>query len=221
MKSAFTQGLKGQRPDRLFAYPPAEGFPGESEDVVVELLAEVYGLITGPPAWRKTLVQEFSSEGFKRHPLAPCVALFYEDLGNKKQELSGLIVVETDDLLGGGIGLGFQKAVDHIRRKFVFGKWIALKDEATEYGGRTLRQHPDYSITISMRRYLLDRAREVRIAKGRKKEELATAEENTAMRGLMGKLNWAVREAMPQRDSRRQFAVGNPAKSESGRYFGG
>ena len=71
VKAAFTQGDKGQRPERLFAYPPQDGFPGESEAVVVELLAEIYGLITGPPAWRKTLIETFKQEGFKRHPLAP------------------------------------------------------------------------------------------------------------------------------------------------------
>ena len=54
----------------------------------------------GPPARRKTLVVTFSKVGCKRHPLAPCVALFYDDLGNKKVELSGLIVIDADDLFG-------------------------------------------------------------------------------------------------------------------------
>jgi hypothetical protein len=87
VKSAFAQGLRNQRPEPLYATPPAEGFPGEEDDVVVELLAEIYGLITGPPAWRKTLVTAFQELGFQRHPLAPCVALMYEDLGNTKKEL--------------------------------------------------------------------------------------------------------------------------------------
>ena len=198
VSSAFAQGLKGQRPERLFAYPPTDGFPGESGDVVVELLAEIYGLITGPPAWRKSLIETFRMEGFKKHPLAPCLALFYEDLGKGKTELSGLIVVETDDLLGGGIGEKFNQAVANIRKRFKFGKWIRLQEEQTEYGGRTLKQYPDFSITISMKRYLQDRAREIRMPKRRKRDDLATPEEVSAMRGLMGKINWAVREAMPQ-----------------------
>jgi hypothetical protein len=103
VKSAFAQGLKRQRPERLFATPPAGGLPGEEDDVLIELLAEVYGLITGPPAWRKTLISKFKELDFKRHPLAPCVALMYEDIGDKKDQISGIIVVETDDLLGGGI----------------------------------------------------------------------------------------------------------------------
>jgi hypothetical protein len=39
VKSAFTQGLTGQRPDRLFASPPPGYIPGESEDILIELLA--------------------------------------------------------------------------------------------------------------------------------------------------------------------------------------
>ena len=36
-------------------------FPGETDDVLVEILAEVYGLISGPPAWRKSLITVFNT----------------------------------------------------------------------------------------------------------------------------------------------------------------
>ena len=200
VKSAFTQGLRGLRKDRLFADPPPGGFPGEDDDLLIELLAEVYGLITGPPAWRQTLITTFRELGFKKHPLAPCVMLMYEDMGAGTEELSGLIVIETDDLLGGGVGDKFHKAVTELKKRFTFGKWIYLQEQSTEYGGRTLKQHADYSIEISMVRYLKERAREVRLEKGRCEdpEALANESEITAMRGLMGKLNWATREGMPQ-----------------------
>ena len=55
VRSAFSQGIRGQRPDRLFASPPPGGFPGEDDDILIEILAEIYGLITGPPGWRKSL----------------------------------------------------------------------------------------------------------------------------------------------------------------------
>ena len=81
-----------------------------------------------------------------------------------------------------------------------FGKWIELMEQATEYGGRTLKQRPDYGFEISMGRYLRDKAREIRLERGRMKdsEALATPAEITAMRGVVGKLNWASREGMPQ-----------------------
>ena len=51
IKSAVMQGLKGMRKEPLFASMPPEGIPGEDDpDTLIELLAEVYGLITGPPS---------------------------------------------------------------------------------------------------------------------------------------------------------------------------
>ena len=57
----------------------------------------------------------FKEIGFKNHPLAPCVVAMYETIKGT-ETLSGLIVVETDDLFGGGIGPNFQqKAVETLR----------------------------------------------------------------------------------------------------------
>ena len=41
VRSAFAQGIRGQRPDRLFASPPPGGFPGEDDDILLEILAEI------------------------------------------------------------------------------------------------------------------------------------------------------------------------------------
>ena len=78
-------------------------------------------------------------------------------------------------------------------------KWIELTEQPSEYGGRTLKQAEDYSFNISMTRYLKDRAREIKLTRGRGKDPLAeaTEEEITAMRGLNGKISWAAREGMP------------------------
>ena len=64
-------------------------------------------------------------------------------------------------------------------------------DKSTEYGGRTLKQNKDYSVNISMVRYLQERARPIHLDRGRCKDPMqdATADEITAMRGLCGKLN--------------------------------
>ena len=61
VKSAFTQGLRNQREEFLFAPPPAGGIPGEDpkELIVIELLAAVYGSVTGPPGWRRSPVAAF------------------------------------------------------------------------------------------------------------------------------------------------------------------
>ena len=55
VKGAFSQGLRNQRPEPLFATPPPGGIPGETDDILIEICAEIYGLISGPPGWRKSL----------------------------------------------------------------------------------------------------------------------------------------------------------------------
>ena len=52
----FTQSIRGLRPDRLSASPPGDGIPGEEDDILIEVLAEIYGLVSGPPGWRQTLL---------------------------------------------------------------------------------------------------------------------------------------------------------------------
>ena len=192
VRGAFTQGLRHQRPEPLFATPPPGGIPGEDDDILIEILAEVYGLITGPPAWRKSLFTTFKELGFHCHPLAPCLVLMYEKMhGQTEPQLSGLIIVETDDLLGGGrdrrLAPKFHAAVEELRKRYQFGKWKVLMDEQTEYGGRTLKQSKDFGFTISMTRYLREKAEPIHLARGRGKDQeaLATPTEITQMRGVV------------------------------------
>eukprot|EP00959_Pyramimonas_sp_CCMP1952_P213263 4462285-Pyramimonas_sp.AAC.1 len=62
---------------------------------------------------------------------------------------------------------------------------------ATEYGGRTLRQRQTFDFTVSMARYLAERARPVSLPRARyKNPELPAAPmEIAATRGLRGNLN--------------------------------
>ena len=80
VSSAFGQSIQGLRGTgrRLFANAPEGGLPGEEDDVLIELLTEIYGLVSGPPGWRRTLLSKFKDLEFSRHPLAPCVMLMYE-----------------------------------------------------------------------------------------------------------------------------------------------
>ena len=73
-------------------------------------------------------------------------------------------------------------------------------EEPTEYGGRSLKQHKNFGFEISMTRYLRDKSGEIKIERGRGKDQDAFASpgEITQMRGVVGKLSWASREGMPQ-----------------------
>ena len=58
------------------------------------------------------------------------MALVYEDVGDQKEQLTGVIVIETDDLLGGGVGDQFHNAATELRRRFNLGKWVELNETA-------------------------------------------------------------------------------------------
>jgi hypothetical protein len=80
-----------------------------------------------------------------------------------------------------------------------------------EYGGRTLRQQPDYGFTISMGRYLKEKAKEIPLGRGRASQLLspATPQEVTGMRGLVGSLSWATRESMPRGAREASLSAGS------------
>ena len=188
VSSAFTQSIKGQRQGRrLFASAPPGGIPGvgEDEEVLIEILGEVYGLVSGPPGWRRTVLTELKDLGFRNHPLAPCVVLMYSD---DDQQLVGVIVIETDDFLMGGLGDKWNNALDQLRRRFKFGSWTELMGVSKEYGGRTIIQLNDYGFKITMTRYLKMKVREIVLARGRCKvaTDTATPGEVTGMCGLVG-----------------------------------
>ena len=69
VRAALTQSTEGQRKEPLYATPPPEGIPGETDPcIVIELLTEIYGLISGPTGWRKTVLTELKHLDFKAHP---------------------------------------------------------------------------------------------------------------------------------------------------------
>jgi hypothetical protein len=99
----------------------------------------------------------------------------YEKIGKVEKQFSGLICVETDDLLGGGMANApkFHQAVEALRKEYNFGKWKILQEGPTEYGGRTLWQLPSYDFKISMTRYLKEKAVQIQLPRGHAKDPKA------------------------------------------------
>ena len=108
-----------------------------------------------------------------------------------QRDFDRVISIETDDLLGGGIGLKWDRAIEKPKSKFEFGRWKDLMEAQQEYGGRTIRQLQDFGFTISMGRYLKEKAEEIPLGRGRacQLESPATPQEVTGMRGLVGSLS--------------------------------
>ena len=113
---------------------------------------------------------------------------------NEKDDIvsfSGLICVETDHLLGGGIGFQYEAAIEVLRKECNFGKWKTL-DTSTECGCRTLKQLPDYSSKVSMTRYLKEETTEIKLARGRFRDlnAPAGAARIIQLRGLLASSTW-------------------------------
>eukprot|EP00971_Amphidinium_carterae_P340101 6478282-Amphidinium_carterae.4 len=180
-KSAFMQSDQGQRPQPLFALPPNDGLPGETEDIIIELKTEVYGLVSGPGGWRCTLLRHLQSNNWRRHPLAPCVFLFFEEV-QQSNKLTGVLVVETDDLLAGSNGpMATENQSRCLRRET---SSTGFRYVLYDLNGR-LRQGESYTA--------------VQLDRGRQDDDQATEKEITCLRGLLGSLMWAGREGVPHR----------------------
>eukprot|EP00971_Amphidinium_carterae_P184329 3659380-Amphidinium_carterae.1 len=57
VKGAFTQSAEGMRTEPLYVKLPKGGLPLDHQNVrLARLTRELYGLVTGPAAWRATLL---------------------------------------------------------------------------------------------------------------------------------------------------------------------
>eukprot|EP00971_Amphidinium_carterae_P258584 5132371-Amphidinium_carterae.1 len=175
-KSAFMQSDKGMRSQPLYASPPSDGLPGEEPRCLIELKTEVYGLVSGPGGWRSTLLKRLKAANWKRHPLAPCVFLYFEPIATRtgQSNLTGVLVVETDDLLGGSSGPAAAESIKSLTNALVLGHFEFLQTRAITYGGRLLQQHHDYSFSISMASYVAEKASAINLGRGRLDEDPAT-----------------------------------------------
>eukprot|EP00971_Amphidinium_carterae_P166929 3308170-Amphidinium_carterae.1 len=219
IKGAFNQAASGQRGEALYVLLP-EGYPMWSGVRLAKLVKELYGLLAGPASWRYTLLNEAKRLGFVKHGTCPCLLCYPEcmnvdddgrfththvsDHGDKGVQSSdqlhtmgGWILVQTDDLLMGGNGKGFQKAQGELQRSFTFGKWQSLKGETCTFNGRQLTQNGNYEFSYDMTLFV-KKIMPVQIDKSRKKVDACTETEVSAYRKLLGSLLWAARGSLPQ-----------------------
>eukprot|EP00971_Amphidinium_carterae_P139108 2756919-Amphidinium_carterae.4 len=189
--AAFTQtDMSNQRQNPVYVKAPSNGdLPSHPGVKLFLLKVELYGLITGPLSWKNSLYSTMTSLGFVQHPLGVCTLLWYAP---ETQELAGIVLLQVDDLLGGGEHPGFKKAVQKLRERYRFGKWRLLS-EGTEFNGRHLHQMSRSKITVDMKAFL----QKIAPIPVNMKQQI-TPEVVTQYRGLVGSLSWATRSAVPQ-----------------------
>ena len=141
--------------------PADEAFQGYHKDQLILLLTEVYGLVSGPAWWRRSLLEILVKDlGYR------CVLTLdaLEDSKNSKTE--GIMVLEVDDIPEAGNERHREKMA-LLEKKLRFGKVVKLQeaDAGSGYAGRRLQQLPDFSFEFTMNDYVKNRLQKVNITR--------------------------------------------------------
>ncbi|OLQ12867.1 hypothetical protein AK812_SmicGene3197 [Symbiodinium microadriaticum] len=207
VKTAFLQGLPTTRKQKLAVrMPPCEHFPEYDAKQLILLLTEVYGLVSGPSWWRRSLLNVLIRElGYKLCPFDRCVLVLHADPSEKLEDqdkTQGIVVIEIDDVLEAGSPRHREK-MELLEKRFNFGKVTNLMETeaGSGYAGRRLRQRKDYSYVYSMNDYVSNRLRFVEVSRHvTKKAAPQTSlrdDEESQLRGVIAAINWTAREGRP------------------------
>ena len=196
LKNAFMQSAPLMRPEgRLFCKQPRGGLEGLKEGQIIEIIAGAYGLGDAPAHWRKSPKRTLVDLGYQQSAMDPCTFRMFRD-----GKLSGLVIVEVDDLLTLGDEFHFQK-MEELQTRFKFGKFKYLEEEekGVSFNGRRLRKTEDGTYLIDMQKFVEERMKEVPLEVGRakQKEAAATESERSAARAAIGAITWAAKEGRP------------------------
>eukprot|EP00971_Amphidinium_carterae_P155227 3078163-Amphidinium_carterae.1 len=211
VSAAFNQSASGQRHEAVYGRVPREGVPGLPQGTrLVRLDKELYGLLSGPAAWRKTALSTLKQLGFVNHPLSPCVFCLFptesktappiDMRGESTPSIEGWIVILVDDFIFGGHSSRYHQKVTELRKTFKFGKWQSLmKGSELRFGGRSIQQDEGFNVSVDVTHYV-QKIERIELSRDRVKNKDASAEahELQSYRRLLGALLWAARGALPQ-----------------------
>ena len=204
VKTAFLQSLPTTRSRKLACRQPRdETLPGLDPRQLVLLLTEVYGLVSGPSWWRRSLLELITNRlGYVLNPYNKCVLTLPSKSSKPDAPTEGFIVIEVDDLAEAGSERHVEK-MKELEKLLKFGKIEELygnKDGST-YAGRHIQQMSDYSFEHHMDEYIYTRLEPVRLSRKVLKKDASQVKldekEKTQLRGLIASLNWTSREGRP------------------------
>ncbi|CAE7784189.1 unnamed protein product [Symbiodinium microadriaticum] len=121
-------------------------------------------------------------------------------LYDEANELIAVTGIHVDDFLIAGRkgNVIYEKAKEHLRSTFKFGKW-SLASEGFTFAGCFVKQTPD-GISVNQEEYIREWVKEIPISKQRLSQQKspATKEEVAALRGLLGTVAWKGTQTGPQ-----------------------
>lgn len=190
---AFMQGSPLCREAPLYCEPPTEGLVGIPEGCLIQVVKTVYGLVDAPYRWNQHLDQELRNLGYKPSLLDPCMYFLHESVDDPEhpQQLSGIVMLATDDLVTGG-NSSHQEKMEILRSRYRFGKW----DHGNgRFCGKDIKQSKDHSITVSQEYYTTQKCHErLHIPKGLDNETACDESQIKQLREKVGVLSWLAKE---------------------------
>ena len=204
VKTAFLQSLPTTRQRKLACRQPRdEPLPGLHPSQLILLLTEIYGLVSGPSWWRRSLVKVITeTSGYKMNEYDKCVATLPSTDQSKDQKTEGFLVIEVDDIAEAG-GPRHQQKMQELEQKLKFGKIEELYNnpDGCMYAGRHIQQLADISFDHHMDEYIYTRWEPISISRKVFKKDAPKVKlderEKSQLRGLIASLNWTAREGRP------------------------
>ena len=204
VKTAFLQSRPTTRKQLLAVeMPPGEPFPGYNSEQLVMLLTEVYGLVSGPAWWRRSLLEILVKQlNYRINSYDRCVLTLDSESRGPEAKTEGIIVIEVDDLFEAG-GERHRRNMEWLAGKLRFGKSVNLQQEVqgTGYAGRRIWQRKNFGYQISMDDYVQNRLKPVTFQRTLLKKDALTTllneSEQSQLRGTIASINWAAREGRP------------------------
>ena len=207
VKTAFLQSLPTTRSKPLACRLPRDETPeGLDPRQLLLLKTEIYGLVSGPSWWRRTLLKVATENlNYVVNCYDRCVLTLPAKDPQPNALSEGFIVIEVDDIAEAG-SEEHMKRMRELEATLKFGKVEDLQtDQGTNYAGRFLRQLPDFSFESNMDEFIYTRLEPIvpqrKVLKKDASKVKLSESEKTQLRGLIASLNWVSREGRPDASS--------------------
>ena len=203
VKTAFLQGLPTTRRKKIACRQPrGEPIEGLLPEQLLLLLTEVYGLVSGPSWWRRSLLQILTEQmPYKICPYDRCVLTLPSQSTHPDAPTDGYIVIEVDDIAEAG-NERHQQMMAQLHERLKFGKIVNLyESDGSTYAGRYINQTKDFGFDLNMEEFIYTRLEPIKPSRQVLKKDAANVKlnetEKTQLRGLIASLNWVSREGRP------------------------
>ena len=195
VKSAFLQTAPTQLSRSIFARPVPELAKAMNlkEGQTIQLAKAAYGLINAPAEWHRDINRTLTSLGFIQLRTEPC-CWKYVRYENGSPRLLGVVCAHVDDFIITGCEQDpeWVNAVAGFHSRYRFSPW-----ECVNY------THCGVAVREGTNEFVLDQStycsqiEEIKFD-ARNEDDLATKEEITQLRGVLGAVQWRAYSTAPQ-----------------------